>query len=149
MLHMRVLLGKGHRVLRAGLSAADVALRPGGLGRQPQRHGGAVAKPQRVSVVCSSPARSMKRAMWTPIMWCTWYKNPCFALHTKRTQHGQLRSIAVCCGQPKTPITLHQFAKSQVGKSGLVIARFFAKVRVAGSNPVVRSKERPGREQCS
>jgi len=74
------------------------------------------------------------------IPWCTWYKNPCFALHKKRTQHGQLRSIAVCCGQPKTPITLQQFAKTQVGKSVLVIARFFAKVRVAGSNPVVRSK---------
>jgi hypothetical protein len=62
------------------------------------------------------------------IPWCTWYKNPCFALHKKRTQHGQLRSIAVCCGQPKTPITLQQFAKTQVGKSVLVIARFFAKV---------------------
>jgi hypothetical protein len=49
------------------------------------------------------------------IPWCTWYKNPCFALHKKRTQHGQLRSIAVCCGQPKTPITLQQFAKTQVG----------------------------------
>jgi hypothetical protein len=76
------------------------------------------------------------------MMWCTCYKNPCFALHKKRTQHGQLRSIAVCCGQPKTPITLDQFAKAQVGKSGLVSARFFAKVRVAGSNPVVRSQEK-------
>ena len=77
-------------------------------------------------------------------MWCTWYKNLCFALHRKRTQHGQLRSIAVCRGQPKTPTTLHQVAKAQVGKSGFVIARFFAKVRVAGSNPVVRSRESPG-----
>jgi hypothetical protein len=73
--------------------------------------------------------------------WCTWYKNPCFALHKKRTQHGQLRSIAVYCGQAKTPITLHQVAKAQVGKLGFIIARLFAKVRVAGSNPVVRSKE--------
>jgi hypothetical protein len=80
-------------------------------------------------------------------MWCTWYKNPCVALHRKRTQHGQLRSIAVCCGKSKTPIILHQFVKVQVRKSGFVIARFFAKVRVAGSNPVVRSKESPGGEQ--
>ena len=57
--------------------------------------------------------------------WCTWYKSPCFALHKKRTQHGQLRSIAVCCGQAKTPITLHQVAKAQVGKLGLVIPRVF------------------------
>jgi len=51
-------------------------------------------------------------------MWCTWYKNPCFALHQKRTQHGQLRSIAVCCGQSKTPVTLRQFAKVQVEELG-------------------------------
>ncbi len=55
--------------------------------------------------------------------WYTSCRNPWFALHKKRTQHGQLRSIAVCYGQPKSPITLHQVAKEQVGKLGLVIAR--------------------------
>ncbi len=49
-----------------------------------------------------------------PSTWYTWYRNPWFALHKKRTQHGQLRSIAVCCGQSKTSIVLRQFAKVQV-----------------------------------
>ena len=57
------------------------------------------------------------------VSWCTWYTIRRIALHKKRTQHGQLRSKAVCCGQSKTPIVLRQFAK----------------VRVAGSNLVVRS----------
>jgi hypothetical protein len=52
------------------------------------------------------------------VSWCTWYRNPWFALHKKRTQHGQLRSIAVCCGQSKTPIVLRQFAKVQVEELG-------------------------------
>jgi len=51
-------------------------------------------------------------------MWYTWYRNPWFALHKKHTQHGQLRSIAVCCGQSKTPIVLRQFAKVQVEELG-------------------------------
>jgi len=50
--------------------------------------------------------------------WYTWYRNSWFALHKKRTQHGQLRSIAVCCGQWKTPIMLRQFAKVQVEELG-------------------------------
>jgi hypothetical protein len=78
----------------------------------------------------------------TAIPWCTWYGSRAVALHKKRTHHGQPRSIMVCCGQSKMPTMQRQFAKAQVGKSGLVIARFFAKVRVAGSNPVVRSKNR-------
>ena len=36
---------------------------------------------------------------------------------------------------------LHQFAKVQVGELGFPGRFFFAKVRVAGSNPVVRSKK--------
>ena len=43
-----------------------------------------------------------------------------------------------------TEIMLHQFAKVQVGELGFPGRFFFAKVRVAGSIPVVRSKERPG-----
>ncbi len=46
-----------------------------------------------------------------------WYGIPCFALHKKRTHHCQLRSIAVCCGQPNTPIMLREFVKMQVGSS--------------------------------
>jgi hypothetical protein len=51
-------------------------------------------------------------------LWCTWYRNPWFVPHKKRTQHGQLRSIAVSCGQLKTPIVLRQFAKVQVEELG-------------------------------
>ena len=65
-----VLLGKGHGLHRAGLSAADAALRPGGVARHPQRHGGAVAKtPESLGRVLL-PARSTQRAMWTANMWC-------------------------------------------------------------------------------
>ena len=67
------------------------------------------------------------------VPWYTWYKIRCFALHEKRTHHGQLRSIVVCYGQPKTPIMLRQFVKVQVADLGAII--------FAGSNPVVRSKE--------
>jgi hypothetical protein len=62
------------------------------------------------------------------------------ALHAAQTVHAT-RSIAVCCGQPKTPITLHQVEKAQVGKSVLAIARVFAKVmlklisRIPGTTP--------------
>jgi hypothetical protein len=81
------------------------------------------------------------------IPWCTWYGIRAVALHKKRTHHGQPRSITVCCGQSKMPTMQRQFAKALVGKSGLVIARlFFAKVRVAGSNLVVRSKRTPWSE---
>jgi hypothetical protein len=59
------------------------------------------------------------------------------ALHKKRTHQWQLRSIAVHCGQSKTPMVLHHFAKVQVGVLDMF---YFAKVRVAGSNPVVRFK---------
>jgi hypothetical protein len=54
---------------------------------------------------------------YVAVSWCTWYTIPCFALHRKRTHHGQLRSIAVCCGQPNTPVMLHEFANVQVGSS--------------------------------
>jgi hypothetical protein len=42
-----------------------------------------------------------------------------FPLHKKRSHRWQLRSIAVHCGQPKTPIKLRQFAKQQVGELSL------------------------------
>jgi hypothetical protein len=53
MLHKSVFRGKGHGVHRAGLSAADVALRPRGSGRPLDDTAGLWQKLQRVSVVCS------------------------------------------------------------------------------------------------
>ncbi len=50
-----------------------------------------------------------------------------------RGNHGP---IAVRCGQPNPPVILHELGKDADGK---LAHNCLAKVRVAGSNPVVRS----------
>jgi hypothetical protein len=72
------------------------------------------------SIVCRSVSEAHDRARadaLSPCSWCTWYGIPCFPLHKKSTHHWQLRSIAVCCGPPKTPVMLPEFEKVQVGSA--------------------------------
>ncbi len=66
-------------------------------------------------------------------LWCTWYKIPWRALHRKRTH---LRSVE----RANHAASIGKSAGRERGPE------FIAKVRVAGSNPVVRSKEKSSSE---
>jgi hypothetical protein len=47
-------------------------------------------------------------------------RNSTLRVAQKRTQRGQLRSIAACFAQPKRATMLRQLAKVQVGSSGAI-----------------------------
>ncbi len=67
-----------------------------------------------------------------------WYKNPWYVHHEKRTSQCQLRCVAVNYGASKDQHDYDKCMKSLVEKLSIIK---FAKVRVAGSSPVVRSKK--------